>query len=71
MYFYCHVYTFRMILIAEKKTVYKDFPTPLINRLEKHFLDISTILTKPLKEIMNRLKNWAKDFITIAKPDNL
>ena len=60
-----------MILIAEKKTVYKDFPTPLINRLEKHFLDISTILTKPLKEIMNRLKKWAKDFITIAKPDNL
>ena len=63
--------TFRMILIAEKETVYKEFPTPLINRLEKHFVDTSTILTKPQKEIMDRLKKWAQDFTTIAKLDNL
>lgn len=60
-------YAFRMILIAEKETVYKDFPTPLINRLEKHFVVTSTILTEPQREIMSRLMEWAKDFTTIAK----
>ena len=62
---------FRMILIAEKERVYKEFPTPLINRLEKHFVDTSTILTKPQKEIVDRLKEWAQDFTTVAKLDNL
>ena len=60
-----------MILIAEKETVYKDFPTPLINRLEKHFVVTSTILTGPQKEIVNRLIIWAKDFTTITKFDNM
>ena len=62
---------FRMILIAEKETVYKDFPTPLINRLEKHFVVTSTILTKSQKEIMNRLMKWANDFTTITKLKNV
>ena len=60
-----------MILIAEKETVYKDFPTPLINRLEKHFVVTSTILTGPQKEIVNRLIGWAEDFTTITKFDNM
>ena len=55
-----------MILIAEKETVYKDFPTPLINRLEKHYVVTSTILTKSQKEIMSRLIKWAKDFTLIT-----
>ena len=57
---------FRMILIAEKETVYKDFPTPLINRLEKHFVVTSTILTEPQKQIMSKLLKWANDFTTIT-----
>ena len=56
-----------MILIAEKATVYKDFPTPLINRLEKHFVVTSTILTGPQKQIMNRLMKWADDFTAFTK----
>ena len=56
-----------MILIAEKETVYKDFPTPLINRLEKHFVVTSTILTERQEEIRKRLMRWAKDFTTITK----
>ena len=56
-----------MILIAEKETVYKNFPTPLINRLEKHFVVTSTILTEPQKEIMSRLMQWAEDFTTVTK----
>ena len=55
-----------MILIAEKETVYKDFPTPLINRLEKHFVVTSTILTKPQKQIMDSLMEWADDFTAIT-----
>lgn len=57
---------FRMILIAEKETVYKDFPTPLINRLEKHFVVTSTILTELQKQIMNKLMKWAEDFTAIT-----
>ena len=62
---------FRMILIAEKETVYKDFPTPLINRLEKHFVVTSTILTEPQKEVVNRLITWAKEFTTITIFDDM
>ena len=54
-----------MILIAEKQTVYKKFPTPLINRLEKHFVVTSTILTDEQMRIMKRLTRWAEDFSTI------
>ena len=60
-----------MILIAEKDTVYNDFPTPLINRLEKHFVVTSTILTKPQKEIMEKLIKWANDFTAIAKFEDM
>ena len=60
-----------MILIAEKETVYKDFPTPLINRLEKHFVVTSTILTEPQKKIMGRLMQWAEDFTAITKLEDM
>ncbi|XP_062573652.1 E3 ubiquitin-protein ligase rnf213-alpha-like, partial [Saccostrea cucullata] len=41
----CRVHKdFRLIVVAEKDTVYRQFPIPLINRLEKHFLNISTLL---------------------------
>jgi len=56
-----------MILIAEKETVYRDFPTPLINRLEKHYLVTSTILTSAQKRIMKKLIQWAKDFATLTE----
>ena len=56
-----------MILIAEKETVYRDFPTPLINRLEKHYLVTSTILTSAQKRVMKTLIQWAKDFATLTE----
>ena len=64
--FCCDLNEYRMILIAEKETVYKNFPIPLINRLEKHFVVTSTILTEPQKEIMSRLMEWAVHFTTIT-----
>jgi len=56
-----------MILIAEKETVYRDFPTPLINRLEKHYVVTSTILTGAQKRVMERLVQWAEDFATLTE----
>ncbi|XP_073505879.1 E3 ubiquitin-protein ligase RNF213 isoform X2 [Phyllobates terribilis] len=59
----CRVHPkFRLIVIEEKDVVYKDFPIPLINRLEKHYLDISTYLKKEQKVIVQELEAWVKEF---------
>lgn len=49
-------------MIAEKATVYEKFPTPLINRLEKHFVLMSSILTTEEKSIMEHLQLWIQNF---------
>ena len=56
----------RLILIAEKATVYRKFPTPLINRLEKHFVLSETVLLDWQKEVLARLYQWVKDFSEIS-----
>ncbi len=53
---------YRIILIAEKETVYEKFPTPLINRLEKHFVTTKTILSELQMECFWKLKAWFDDF---------
>ena len=53
---------FRIILIAEKDTVYSRFPTPLINRLEKHFVLTSSILEKWQEAVLDTLVKWITDF---------
>ncbi|WAR08837.1 RN213-like protein [Mya arenaria] len=55
---------FRLIVVAETKTVYKTFPIPLINRLEKHFLSYNTMLTDKQRKIVVQLNDWARDFVT-------
>ena len=52
-------------MIAEKDTVYQKFPTPLINRLEKHFVLMSSVLTHKETRVMRELKKWVKAFSTI------
>ncbi len=52
----------RLILIAEKDTVYEKFPTPLINRLEKHFVLTSSILEDWQKEVLTVFEKWIQDF---------
>ncbi|XP_021363666.1 E3 ubiquitin-protein ligase rnf213-alpha-like isoform X2 [Mizuhopecten yessoensis] len=60
----CRVHKdFRLIVVAEKQVVYDKFPIPLINRLEKHFLNVSTMLTEQQLELAERLEKWAKDFV--------
>ena len=54
----------RLILIAEKDKVYQEFPTALINRLEKHFVVTSTILTEGQLCIEQELNEWIGKFCT-------
>ncbi|KAF4115229.1 hypothetical protein G5714_002718 [Onychostoma macrolepis] len=55
----CRVHRdFRLIVIEDKDVVYKQFPIPLINRLEKHYLDINTILKSEQKTLLRSLSTW-------------
>ena len=58
---------FRLIVIADKDTVFKQFPPPLINRLEKHTLDIFTILSNDpvVQGVIDKLFNWLNNICTI------
>uniref|UniRef100_A0A8C9DCK3 E3 ubiquitin-protein ligase RNF213 n=1 Tax=Panthera leo TaxID=9689 RepID=A0A8C9DCK3_PANLE len=62
----CRVHPdFRLIVIEEKDVVYKQFPIPLINRLEKHYLDINTVLEKWQKRVVEELKAWVERFVDV------
>ncbi len=52
----------RLILIAEKDTVYYKFPTPLINRLEKHFVLTSSILEDWQGKVLSDFERWVQNF---------
>ena len=49
-------------MIAEKDDVYKRFPIPLINRLEKHLLVMSTGLTEHQADLVKELRKWVAKF---------
>ncbi|XP_078257452.1 E3 ubiquitin-protein ligase rnf213-alpha-like isoform X1 [Rhinoraja longicauda] len=59
---------FRLIVIEDKDVVYKQFPIPLINRLEKHSLDMSTVLTLQQRGIAQQLDVWVEKFVSM-NPD--
>ncbi|KAM4802762.1 E3 ubiquitin-protein ligase RNF213-like [Urocitellus parryii] len=62
----CRVHPdFRLIVIEEKNVVYEQFPVPLINRLEKHYLDISSVLQGWQKSIVQELMQWAEQFADV------
>jgi hypothetical protein len=52
--------------VAEKRVVYKEFPIPLINRLEKHFLTMEGLLRKPQLQLSQQLSVWVKEFSSYA-----
>ncbi|XP_047442557.1 E3 ubiquitin-protein ligase rnf213-alpha isoform X2 [Mugil cephalus] len=63
----CRVHqSFRLIVIEEKEVVYEQFPIPLINRLEKHYLDINTVLRNDQKDIARQLQEWVEDFVSFS-----
>ena len=59
-----------MIVVAEKDVVYQRFPIPLINRLEKHLLVMSTGLTERQASLVDKLEEWVGRF-SEAKPEYL
>ncbi|KAM9393995.1 E3 ubiquitin-protein ligase rnf213-alpha-like isoform 2-T2 [Pholidichthys leucotaenia] len=63
----CRVHqNFRLIVIEEKEVVYKQFPIPLINRLEKHYLDIHTVLKTEQRKMVEELENWVGFFVSFS-----
>ncbi|XP_065899490.1 E3 ubiquitin-protein ligase rnf213-alpha-like isoform X3 [Dysidea avara] len=63
----CRVHPdFKLVLIAEKDKVYEEFPTPLINRLEKHYLVTSTILTDKQEVLLKEIINWVEEFLQVS-----
>ncbi|XP_065845272.1 E3 ubiquitin-protein ligase rnf213-alpha-like isoform X2 [Oscarella lobularis] len=62
----CQVHkNFRLILIADRDVVYKDYPIPLINRMEKHFLAMSSILTGQQQRMVDNICLWVKQFAEV------
>ncbi|XP_058231012.1 E3 ubiquitin-protein ligase rnf213-alpha-like [Hemibagrus wyckioides] len=55
---------FRLIVIEEKRTVYEQFPTPLLNRLEKHCLEMTNILPDYAQDMKTELEDWLNLFVT-------
>ncbi|XP_048466706.1 E3 ubiquitin-protein ligase rnf213-alpha-like [Rhincodon typus] len=56
---------FRLIVIEDKDVVYEQFPIPLINRLEKHSLDMGTVLNQQQQSINKQLELWVKEFVSV------
>ncbi|XP_054875809.1 E3 ubiquitin-protein ligase rnf213-alpha-like [Poeciliopsis prolifica] len=62
----CRVHPkFRLIVIEEKEVVYEQFPIPLINRLEKHCLEINTVLKMEQRDIAEQIQIWVNKFVSI------
>ncbi|XP_044037270.1 E3 ubiquitin-protein ligase rnf213-alpha [Siniperca chuatsi] len=63
----CRVHKdFRLIVIEEREVVYKQFPIPLINRLEKHYMDIHTVLKTEQKRMVDELERWVRLFVSLS-----
>ncbi|XP_043109399.1 E3 ubiquitin-protein ligase rnf213-beta isoform X2 [Puntigrus tetrazona] len=62
----CRVHKdFRLVVVEDQEKVYKKFPVPLKNRLEKHKVDRSTDLTPWQHRVLEKLKQWAEDFTKV------
>lgn len=55
-----------MVVVAEKRVVYREFPIPLINRMEKHFLTMEGMLSDVQLKLSVELDKWAKDFSSVS-----
>ena len=67
----CRVHPdFRLIVVAEDNDVLDRFPIPLINRLEKHYLGMETILPDRYGDLVEELRQWAKVFCQVNIPQH-
>lgn len=53
----------RLVVIADKNKVHSQFPIPLINRLEKHYISETSLLGPEQREVKDRLEAWAAQFV--------
>ena len=68
----CRVHEdFRLILVAERDDVYQHFPIPLINRMEKHFLAMKSVLSPRQQKIVERLQTWVSQFALVNPGEHL
>jgi len=58
---------YRLVLIADKNKVHSQFPIPLINRLEKHYVSTTSLLTADQKAVKNQLEIWLTKFFQPSK----
>ncbi|XP_069016032.1 E3 ubiquitin-protein ligase rnf213-beta [Embiotoca jacksoni] len=66
----CRVHTnFRLVVVEDQKKVYEHFPVPLINRLEKHRVDRSTVLETWQHKVLHKLKEWVDELSGEATRD--
>lgn len=55
-----------MVVVAEKRVVYREFPIPLINRMEKHFLTMEGMLSDVQLKLAVDLEKWVKNFSSVS-----
>ncbi|CAD7957715.1 unnamed protein product [Amoebophrya sp. A120] len=67
--FKCRVHAdARLVIVATKEEILRDFPVPLINRLEKHEVSVKLALrTEVEKRVAFRLRNWALRFGKVVR----
>ncbi|XP_078736318.1 E3 ubiquitin-protein ligase rnf213-alpha-like [Lampetra fluviatilis] len=59
----CRVHRrFRLVIIEESRVVHRHFPVPLVNRLEKHFLDMGVVLREGQRRLAEALRCWLWSF---------
>ncbi|XP_051530047.1 E3 ubiquitin-protein ligase rnf213-beta-like isoform X2 [Myxocyprinus asiaticus] len=67
----CRVHRdFRLVVVEDQEKVYKRFPVPLKNRLEKHKVNRSTDLTPWQHRVLEKLKKWAQKFTRLQQSES-
>ncbi|XP_026078195.1 E3 ubiquitin-protein ligase rnf213-beta isoform X1 [Carassius auratus] len=67
----CRVHKdFRLVVVEDQEKVYKRFPVPLKNRLEKHKVDRSTDLTPWQHRVLEKLKQWTQEFSKVQQSES-
>ncbi|XP_072568016.1 E3 ubiquitin-protein ligase rnf213-beta isoform X2 [Paramormyrops kingsleyae] len=66
----CRVHReFRLVVVEDQDKVYKQFPVPLINRMEKHRLNRSADLTEHQRRVLSKLQEWVDKFTSLSEGD--
>lgn len=67
----CRVHgDFRLVVVEDQEKVYRKFPVPLKNRLEKHKVDRSTDLTPWQQRVLGKLKQWVQEFSKVQQSES-